>query len=44
MVVLAALGRLDLILVTFATGAFVFFGVFWVQLARNVGSIRRVRS
>jgi len=41
MVVLAALGRLDLILVTFAAGAFVFFGVFWVQFARNVGSIRR---
>ncbi len=41
MVVLAALGRLDLILLTFATGAFVFFGVFWVQLARNIGSIRR---
>jgi hypothetical protein len=42
--VLAVLGRLDLILVTFATGAFVFFGVFWVQLARNIGSIRRARS
>ena len=44
MVVLAALGRLDLILVTFAIGAFGFFGVFWVQLARNIGSIRRARS
>ncbi len=34
-VVFAALGRLDLILLTFAGGAFVFFGVFFVQLARN---------
>lgn len=44
MVAFAAFGRLDLILATFATGAFVFFAVFWVQLARNVGSIRRARS
>lgn len=41
MLVLAAFGRLDLILVTFAAGAFVFFAVFFVQLARNLGSIRR---
>lgn len=44
MVVFAALGHLDWILVTFATGAFVFFAVFWVQFARNVGSIRRARG
>lgn len=43
MVVFAALGRLEWILVTFATGAFVFFVVFFVQFARNIGSIRRAR-
>ena len=41
MVVLAALGRLDAILLTFAFGAFVFFAVFWVQFARNIGEIRK---
>src|SRR5262249_28320561 len=34
-VAFAALGHLDWILVTFATGAFIFFAVFIVQLARN---------
>jgi CDP-L-myo-inositol myo-inositolphosphotransferase len=34
-VVFAALGHLDWILVAFATGAFAFFAVFFVQLARN---------
>ncbi len=43
MVVLAACGRLDWILVTFAAGAFVFFVVFWTQFVRNLGSIRRAR-
>jgi hypothetical protein len=35
MVALAIAGRLDLILIGFAAGAFVFFGVFFVQFARN---------
>ena len=36
----ALLGRLDIVLATFATGAFVFLGVLFVQLIRNVGAIR----
>ncbi|MBA3461736.1 MAG: CDP-alcohol phosphatidyltransferase family protein [Deltaproteobacteria bacterium] len=40
MVVLAIAGRLDLILIGFAVGAFVFFGVFFVQFARH-GASRR---
>lgn len=38
--VCALLGRLDIVLVAFSTGAFVFLGVLFVQLIRNVGAIR----
>jgi phosphatidylglycerophosphate synthase len=38
--VCALLGRLDIVLATFATGALVFLGVLFVQLVRNVGAIR----
>ena len=40
MVVLAIAGRIDLILIGFAAGAFVFFGVFFVQFARYRASRR----
>jgi phosphatidylglycerophosphate synthase len=43
-VVCALLGRLDIILAVFATGAFVFFGVLFVQLFRNLGEIRAHRA
>jgi len=36
----ALLGRLDIVLAAFATGALVFLGVLLVQLVRNVGAIR----
>lgn len=40
----AMIGRLDLILVVFSAGAITFFGVFAVQLVRNLGSVRRQAS
>lgn len=41
MVGFAALGRLDLILITFSGGALVFFGVFAIQLVRHRAELRR---
>jgi phosphatidylglycerophosphate synthase len=35
----ALVGQLELILAMFAGGAFVFFGVFWVQCVRNRGAL-----
>jgi phosphatidylglycerophosphate synthase len=39
--IFALTGHLDWILVAYCTGALVFFAVFFVQLARNLGSVRR---
>ena len=39
--ILALAGHLDWILVGYCTGALVFFAVFFVQLARNLASVRR---
>jgi 1L-myo-inositol 1-phosphate cytidylyltransferase / CDP-L-myo-inositol myo-inositolphosphotransferase len=41
--VFALLGRLEPILIVFAGGAFSFFFVFFVQLARNLDDVRRPR-
>jgi len=43
-VVCALLGRLDIVLGVFATGAFAFFGVLFVQLFRNLPAIRSHRA
>jgi phosphatidylglycerophosphate synthase len=42
--VFAILGRLELILLVFSAGALAFFGVFWVQFARNFKSIHAHRA
>ena len=42
--VLAFLGRLDVVLLVFSTGALTFFVVFCVQLARNWTAIRALRA
>jgi len=39
--IFALAGHLDWILVAYCGGALVFFGVFFVQFARNLGSVRR---
>jgi phosphatidylglycerophosphate synthase len=39
--IFALAGHLDWILVGYCTGALVFFAVFFVQFARNVGAVRR---